>query len=328
MSTLDSLITSDLESLGEDSRRDIASLDDALNAKNMYRDDRPGAEARRNELAEERRVELAMMPLAMSHVFAHRVGRAAVGGVACLATIVIVAVLSDPVLLHYASWFVPHLIDVSKLETFVMLGLVGLLGVYVIAVWIAEAWFARRMRDTIRTGHDPYRDLDELARGPFEVARRVVQRVDGLSVGLFLAGTTALVLVLGYAVVIIDVFQTDSSSWVYSGDTLYPRGLVNNLDVLAVSLLGVAAAGFFVGRACHRSSSLLTRFGHWSTLGLAIVAGAVTAYVGLGALVRVGRLPSTELRYALALGTALCFIAAGVWKLLWWRRREHARIGE
>ena len=93
MSSLDSLITSDLAALGDDSRRSPTALDDALQTTNMYRDDRPGAEARRDALADERRRELVMMPLTLSHVFAHRVGRAAAGASAFVCTIVLLTML-------------------------------------------------------------------------------------------------------------------------------------------------------------------------------------------------------------------------------------------
>src|SRR5690606_13113931 len=65
MSSLDTLISGDLAALGEDSRRSPLAIDDALRTTNMYRDDLPGAQARRDALADERRRELFMMPLAL-----------------------------------------------------------------------------------------------------------------------------------------------------------------------------------------------------------------------------------------------------------------------
>jgi hypothetical protein len=328
MSSLDSLITSDLAALGDDSRRHLVGLDDALRTTNMYRDDRPGAEARRDALVDERRRELVMMPLTLSHVFAHRVGRAAAGAAGLACTVVLLAMLADPLLLRLAAWFVPGL-NVGMLCA---LSAIVILKVYVLATWIAEAWFARRMRGAIQTGDDPYRDLDALARGPVEIAQHAVRRVDGISMGLFLAGFTAITLSFGYVGVIVGALHEFPHAWSITG-ILRSDALGKNLDVLVLALLGTAIVAFFVGRACQRvQGSALVRFlGHWSVLVIAGLAALATAYVGIHTLHMISMrrdLPSYELRELLGIGSTIAILGAVTWSLLWWRRREQARIGE
>jgi len=331
MSSLDSLITSDLAALGDDSRHNLVGIDDALRTTNMYRDDRPGAEARRDALADERRRELAMMPLAMSHVFAHRVARAASGAAAIVCTLAVVAMLSDPLLLGFAAYVVPSMTSLANFEALGMVTAIVLLGVYVLAVWFAQNWFARRMRDVIRTGQDPYRDLDALARGPVEVAQHALRRVDGLALGLTFAGVTALAITFGYILVVVDTFQGYPYAWSYRG-IMHAAALEKNLGVLVGALFCVGVVSFALARACRRAESkLVARLGHWSALGVAFAIGLATAYVGLHTLIAIRvreSLPTGDLRRLLALGATVTIGLICAWALLWWRRYERRNIGD
>jgi len=328
--TIDARIAGDLAALGEDSRRDPVGLDDALRTTNMYRDAAPGAKARRDALAEERRRELVMMPLTLSHVFAHRVGRAAAGAAGLACTFVLLAMLADPLLLQVAAWFVPGL----SVGMLIVLAALGVLAAYVVATWLAEAWFARRMRAAIRTGDDAYQDLDQLARGPLEIAQRAVDRVDGLSIGLFLAGASALAIAFGYVIVIVGAWHEISYAW--SITAIAATGaLARNLDVVVAAVLAVSAAGFVVGRACARETNLeasLSRtLGSWMALVIAAVVAIATLYNAFHMVVAFDldhRLPSTEMRYGLAFGATTVGVLVLGYGLVWWRRREHARIGD
>lgn len=294
----------------------------------MYRDDRPGAEARRDALAEERRRELVMMPLTLSHVFAHRVGRAAAGAAALACTLALVAVISDPLLLQVAAWLVPG-VDIGILG---LLTFIAVLAVYVVATWIAEAWFARRMRAAIRTGDDPYRDLDELARGPVEVAQQAVRRVDGISLGLFLAGMTSVAIGFGYVLAILGSLY--ELPYALSMSALIQTGaLEKNLGVLVNALLLAGGIAYWLGRSARRGSSsgAVAVLGHRWGLVAALAIGLVTAYVSIDTIALIGLrrdLPPEDVRYLIGFGGTIALVGLAAWVLLWWRGRENRRIGE
>lgn len=294
----------------------------------MYRDDRPGAEARRDALAEERRRELVMMPLTLSHVFAHRVGRAAAGAAALACTLALVAVISDPLLLQVAAWLVPG-VDIGILG---LLTFIAVLAVYVVATWIAEAWFARRMRAAIRTGDDPYRDLDELARGPVEVAQQAVRRVDGISLGLFLAGMTSVAIGFGYVLAILGSLY--ELPYALSMSALIQTGaLEKNLGVLVNALLLAGGIAYWLGRSARRGtrSRVIAVLGHRWGLVAALAIGLVTAYVSIDTIALIGLrrdLPPEDVRYLIGFGGTIALVGLAAWVLLWWRGRENRRIGE
>jgi hypothetical protein len=341
-------ITSDLAALAEDSRRDpvpLAACDGAAGASvpmtggaalrrgaaGVYRDDRPGAEARRDALAEERRRELATLPLALAHVFAHRIGRAAAGAVAVVSALAIALVLADPLLIRIAAWVIPGL-NVSLL---VALAGVAVLAAYVIGGWIGERLFERRMRQAITTSGDAYADLDLLASGPVDVARATVRRVDRWSVMLAIAGAVTLVPVVGFLLFTMSVAYPYPMMWanlatVANGPVGAGLGAV---VVVTVFSLGGAVA---VGRACDgelrrgglpRWTAVLA---HWGMIPLGIVLGLVADYGAISLLddyhVAGIRPASGEVLVLAALGVAGIF-AIATWAVLFWRRREHRRLG-
>jgi hypothetical protein len=268
------------------------------------------------------------MPLTLSHVFAHRVGRAAAGAAALGCSLVLLAMLADPLLVHLGAFLVPGL----NLTTLCTLTAIAILASYVVATWAAEAWFTRRMRTAIETGGDPYRDLDALARGPAELAQDAVRRVDGVSIGLTLAGGTAVALTFGYLAVIVGALNSPQTAWSVIA-LVSTEALAKNIDFVTIALIGTTAVAFILGRACRASdSSLVVRaLGHWSTLAAAVFVGLTTAFAGIRTLLELSMrrdLPSMEVRFLLALGTAFALVAGSAWLLLWWRRREVARIGE
>ena len=329
MSSLDSLITSDLAALGDDSRRGLVGLEDTLRTKNMYRDDRAGAEARRDALAGERRVELAMMPLSLAHVFAHRVGRIAVGAAALLASFAVMAVLTDPALLRLASWMFDAYSHAVKLDHVLLLVMLALCAVYIVSVWIGEAWFARRMRETIRTSDEPYRDIDELAQGPLEIAQCAVKRLDALVIGFSLAGGAALVLSFGYLAVMVKLPDFGYSSWYYSG-LLHPAAAERNVDVLVLAVFITMGFSVWLARAVRLDRLGVPKvLGHWSTLVSVCALALAIGYISADTMTKIRHYaPSPELRYLLGVGSTAVVCGTATWLLLAWRRREQARIGE
>lgn len=327
MSNIDKTIARDLAALGENSRRDVPALDDALRTTDAYRDDRPGAEARRDALAEERRRELVLMPLTLAHVFAHRLGRAAAGGMALVVSLVMLALIADPLLMQFAAWFVPGL-DVGML---ILIAALAVVGSYVVATWIGEVWFERRMRRAIATSKDAYDDIDQLARGPLEIAQRAVARLDGWSFGLFLAGIASTVLVFGYTSVIVGSSHVLSRAWSMVG--IVDTGLLTtNIGFLMPPLAGSCAIAFILGRACARdrvSDSLTARaLGSWIALLIAGVIGVAMLYKMFHLMFdfRPARRLGGDERMFLSLATSLVVFLPLAWGALFWRRREQARI--
>jgi hypothetical protein len=330
--TTDSTIARDLAALGDNSRRDLPALDTAHALRSpttgdAYRDDRPGAEARRNALAEERRRELVLMPLTLAHVFAHRLGRIAAGGMAVAVSALMVLMLADPLLMRFAAWFVPGL-NVGMLITLAALAIVGS---YVVASWIGEYWFARRMRLAIKTSTDAYEDLEQLAQGPIDIAQRAVRRLDGWSVGLFLAGAGSVVLVFGYLVVIVGTTHDISHAWSVTG-ILDTGALQRNLGGLGIAVTMCGLLAFVVGRACACEQTLTCTIpralASWTSLVVAGVVGIVVLYNVFHLMfgIRVGLL-SERARLALTLGAMVATVLPLTWGTLFWRRREQARIG-
>lgn len=321
-------IAQDLAALGTESRRGLAELDDLLRTSGVYRDDRPGAEARRDALAEERRRELAMMPLTLAHVFAHRVARAAAGGAAMLCALVLVAVLVDPMMMRLATFAVPGL-DIGMC---VMLAGGFVLAIYIVATWIAEARFARRMRAAISTRGDAYRDLDHLATGPIDAGYALIRRADGWAVGLSLAGAVSLLPILGYLLIVGEMFHPLHVAYSETF-VLRSHSVTSNIGALLPPIvLGVAFA-LFVGIASareHRFGARATRvLGHWSVLPIGILVGLVSLYVTFRMIGRYDAfrvLPTVAQGKLVAyLGQAAILIPA-MWIVLWWRGREQARI--
>ena len=329
----DRLITSDLGALGAHARRELPPASEALRDTGIYRDGHAGAQARRDALAEERRVQLALMPLAIAQVFAHRVGRAATGAVALLCSAAMLMLLADPLLMRVVTWLVPGL--GLNLGTCLVAAATVLLVTYVVATWIAEAWFTRKMRHAIETHADVYSDLDHLARGPVEMAQQLVRRIDGWSTGLWLAGVTSLATVMGYLVVVAGAFS--SLERVLSSTSLFAeRAAMENLGPVIYTLVLAGALAVYVGRSCARESRMaepspwMQRLSHWGMIVAGMAVGLVTMFEASRMMMRLyrGVLPSNELRYVLAIGGELAVLSLVTWTVLWWRRRERSRLGD
>jgi hypothetical protein len=323
-------LAQDLAALGADNRRGLAELDDVLRTSSVYRDDRPGAEARRDALAEDRRRELAMMPLALAHVFAHRVARAAAGGAAMLCALVLVAMLLDPMTMRLATFAVPGL-DIGMCIT---LSAGFILATYILVTWIAEARFARRMRAAITTRGDAYRDLDRLATGPLDVGYALIRRADGWAVGLSLAGVVSLVPIVGYLLIVGEMFHPMSVAYSETF-VLRSHAVTSNISSLLSPISCGLAVAIFVGIASareHRFGARATRvLGHWSVLPIGILVGLVSLYVTFRMIGRYDAfriLPTVHQgKHVAYLGVAAILIPA-MWFVLWWRGRERARIAD
>jgi hypothetical protein len=331
--TMEPIITADLAVLGEENRRNLPALDGA----GVYRDDRPGVEARRTALAEQRRNELALMPLSLAHVFSHRVARAAAGGAALSCALLLAMLASDRVLVSLVEWFVPGI--TQTLPLLVAMSGCAVAGAYVIGGWAAEHVFARRMRVQLASSGDAHEDLDRLAQGPADVAHQLVRSVDAWAVGLSIAGVTALGTMFAYLLATLGVHHGAttllSQSYVFGDHTVQ-----SNIEVAMFTVALAAAFAAYVGHACRRERRLvepprvLRWAGHWLVIPTGIIVGFFAMHRMSAMAERflsrpyVRRLPTMSERLDVAILGVFALVLLVTWPALWWRRREQARIGE
>jgi hypothetical protein len=269
----------------------------------LYRDDRPGAEARRDALLATRRQELAALPPAYARVFARRVGRAAAGGVAVL----LAAGLCTLSVTHArAEALVGWLADGGSLR---LLGIMAIAVAYAVGTLVAERGFHRSLERSLEPTGDPYTDLDRLAIGPASLAQRLLQRADRWSLALAIAGAATLVPFLREL-----TFDHDGCSCGWDNEA---RALGYELsDVGPIrALVNVVALGaaIVVGRRVTRASR-----SRWTPI--CHIAGVTSAVVLIGH----GQPRSWEvadLVISVGMGVATSFVIAGS-LAMWLRRRE------
>lgn len=330
---IDRLVSSDLSALGDANRRDIPARETALRDAGIYRDGRAGAEARRDALANERRLQLALMPLSVAQVFAHRVGRAFAGlmAVACAAGMILL--LADPMALQLANMFLPGI--PLNLGLCVLIASTLILGTYVVATWGAEAWFSRKMRDSVSTHDDAYGDLDQLARGPIDVAQQLARKADPWAAGLMLAGVASLATVIGFLVAIVGAFRS-GNVLLSTTEVFTMPGTTGNLGIVGLAFFAVIGGAYVVGRACEgqrrtgTAPALLARLSHWKALVIGGIGLVAIPYLTLRTFSRmyVQGTPPETMRFVLALGGIVTVFTLTAWAVLWWRRRERARLGD
>lgn len=333
----DRVIDGDLAALGDASRQHVPSIDTSLastavhapRAPHAYRDDLPGVEARRNSLAETRRRELALMPLTLSQIYAHRVARAAGGAAAILCALGLLVILDDRFLVRLTTYFIPGF----AIGVYALVSIAFVLLTYQTAHWVAEQRFSARMRELVSTGPDAYSDLDQLAVGPFAVAAEKVRRVDQVALVLPLVGIALLAPLLAF-VGYIGVIALRG----YYGRSQIESFMAMTSDmgpVLLALLAGVVLAsilGHLIGREHRRGepAAWVRWLGHWSVLVVAFVLGAIVAGAAMATTFRMQHYttPSHTTRYLLALGGEAAIMLPTISFFLWWRRRERSRLGD
>ncbi len=326
MSDLDNIIRSDLAALGAETASaipDFASVSAKLTGSGgPYRDDQPGTEARRRALFDHRAREQALMPLAYERIFVHRVSRTAAGAVAILG--VAVALLASADL--WTQRLVYLLVGQPTAPlTAALLGFEILAG-YVLSGWVAERYYERRLRGMLDVAGDAYADIENLeAADPAREARRLVDRVDAAAIALPLAGAVTGGLLFG-----LLAFFSDHG---YSALALLHEGRA----VLAPAAFAGIIVALVIGNACAGErrrvdrSPLLRAAEHWTILaagGAAAIAGLwYAAHTSFG-MHPFGIIPdsSTSLIHGAVGLTAL--VQPTTWLALWWRRREHHRLGD
>ena len=309
------MISADLAALGEENRRDPLPLERSLHAAGVYRDDGGlGAAARRDELLDQRRHELAFMPLTYAHVFAHRVGRAAAGGASILCAVTLMFALGDPLVSTLLGVASPS-VDPSGIAA---LAVISVLVTYIGASWIGERVFESRMRKAIALAGDVHADLDRLAEGPVDVARKLVHRVDSWAVAYMVGGVIAVAALLGFTTFAVDAHAGPWHHWTRFA-------LQHDLGIVIYALAIGGALVIAVGRACARRSRWLRWLAHGGALAAGMVLAGVTVYQGLLARLLL-RTPSTAVRLELAIAGVVGVFLIASYALLWWRDREQRRL--
>jgi hypothetical protein len=305
--TFEHTLRGDLEALGAECRRDPLPMPETLKA-GVYRDGQPGAKARRDELLDQRRHELAFMPLAYSQVFAHRIGRAAAGAMAIVCSIFVMILLGDPIGLIMMPGLDP--------DTCAPLAVITVLATYVGATWIAERVFERKLRDALTLAGDVHADLDRLGEGPVDVARSLVRRADAWSIGFVIGGAIAVVALFGFVMFVLDAHAHNWHHWSI-------LAVARDMKLVVVALVVGLGLSVVVARRPH------PWLAHWTALAVGVVLGAGTLYQGLYAVAKaraIAGVPSIAMRLALATTGVLAVFLVSTFAVLWWRRRENARL--
>jgi hypothetical protein len=326
-SQLPPLVRADLDALAAENRRSLLVRD------HLYRDDRLGTEARRDHLAAQRRTELATLPLSLAHVFVHRVARAATGAAALIGCGAILFAVSRPNVLAAAGRTLGGSATMLSPLMLLIIANLGLLFVHFTATRIAEGVFARRMAKAIAPTGDVHSDLDRLADGPIDIARRLVRSADGWAVGLSAAGAIAFGVVFGAMGFVRLVEREYPGAWAQGVYRKFEPIAHNATILLFLLALGVWLL-FALGRACdreHRRGALprwARALEHRAIVPLGLATAGAAVFLALRLTrhtLKNGHLPLYYERLFIAvLGvTALVGVVASI--VLGIRRREEER---
>lgn len=320
----ENLIASDLVALADESGGGLPEFAETATALagggSPYRDDRPGAEARRRALVEDRLLEVALLPLSLARVYVHRVARAAAGGAALLAAAAVMVGVLDP-------WTGRALAILSGMSLPVLAPvLIGFaaLGAYLVAGLVAEHQVERRLRACVRGRGELYADIEHLAAArPLDAVRRMVDAVDAVAVALPLLGASLALAVAGFLTAFSFLPMGNMASVAY-----YSLGPVALVTVLSIAFV------IDLARACARERrspsrpALLLAAEHWGTLVAGGLVGAFVLWYGarLVDLRFAGVVPGEGKRLLLIAAAVTAVVLPLTWGLLWLRRREQQRV--
>ncbi len=318
-------IDSDLRELAAESERGLPDFAETAarlaGGGSPYRDDRPGAEARRRALVESRLIEVALLPLSLERVYVHRVARAAAGGAALLGAAAIMVGVLDP-------WTGRVLQILSGMPLAILAPvLIGFasLAAYVLAGLLAEHHVEKRLRDSVRSRGELYTDIDHLeASRPLDQVRRMVNAVDAVAVALPLLGASLGLAVCGFLMAFYFLPGNQMASAAY-----YSLGPVALVTVLSIAFV------IDLARACSRERRspslppLLAVAEHWGMLVAGGLIGSFVLWYGARMVegVRVaGVVPGEGKRLLLIAAAVTAKVLPLTWALLWVRRREQRRV--
>jgi hypothetical protein len=301
-------------------RGDFAELRERLlGGGTPYRDSHLAIEQRRQAVLEERRIDLALLPLRLQRVYVHRVARIAAGCVAALCGLALWAQVALPAVFRVRIDIHPRF----TLDLALFGAVAAVLLAYVLGIVTGERLLQRALRRSVMPSRDALADVER--EGPVAETRRLAWRVDPFVVALPLVGAALVVPLL----VFVSLLYLDGIRKVYTR-LLYLTDangvLARNIVYLAVAVAVAVALAIGVARGCRRDRSLLVRaFGHWGVVAASIVVGLLVLIVGGRSLflLHVQHVaPAIAERWFLAVGGVLAFFGPCVWGILALRRRE------
>jgi hypothetical protein len=150
-----------------------------------------------------------------------------------------------------------------------------------------------------------------------------------------LAGVATVVPLLSFVVFAIGTTHSYSYAWSHV-EPLMSLPITAGIGAMVAAMAAGIGGAVMLGRACdheHRCGELPRWAGvlaHWSMVPIGVLAGLLALYGGLRsvhAFQTRGVAPSDLVLTVLAAAGVLSAFLQAAWTILWWRRREHGRLG-
>lgn len=234
----------------------------AVPSDSAYRDARPGAEARRDDLLRRNREALASQPLELRRIAVRRQARSWAGLAVIASASAAAAAAASSSVRSALEVLVPGRMPAIASDLILLAPVAGLLA-YFIARAMAEEGFTRAMLATIRAGGDVFDDVERLAISPTEAARDLAREYRARSVAA-VAGACAIATPLASLVI-----QALASAGAWSSPAVIERLAWQAgapLAQITVASLVLAAAWLSIARGtvaairarARRSATVLT----------------------------------------------------------------------
>lgn len=240
-----------------------------------YRDARPGAEARRDDLLRRNRDVLFGQAFELERVYVRRAARAWAGATVVLGSFAaILAAASQPVR-SALEVIIPGRMPAVAADLMFITPIAGLLA-YFVARTFAQERFIRAMVRTVSPGDDVFTDVERLAIDPERVARHLADQPRARSVAAVIAAAAIaapLLAVVAAAFARLDAWRQLSAIELLSWRAGAP------LMQVAIASLVLGAAWLAIARG-YAGQGLLSR----ARRSAGVLGASAIALLGIGAL--------------------------------------------
>lgn len=151
-----------------------------------YRDARPGAEARRDDLLRRNRDDLANLPLELRRIYVRRIARGWAGLAVVFGSFAAAVAAASPSARAALEALIPGRMPAIASDLMFITPIAGLLA-YFVARALAEERYTRALIATVRPGRDPFSDVDRLATKPGDAAWRLARAARPRSIAAVVA---------------------------------------------------------------------------------------------------------------------------------------------